>query len=312
VPELQKQIAAGDWDMLMDKFYRVLIFGTGGIRGKMDIGTNRMNAYMIRWASQAYAEYLKKYKPELVDNGVAIAYDSRNNSQRFMEETARVLAGNGIKTYVFRDCRATPELSFTVRHLNLAGGIVVTASHNPPEFNGYKVYAETGVQVLEQAGREIEKEFQTVVKINKMTFSEAVEAGKVIYISEEVDRAFAESAKKVSVYAGRDVKIVYSPLHGVGSESVLPVLRNLGFEDVQVVDSQMSFPRFNMNWRLQQVMPAWVIRWNLFHVLQLKEQENSTSSMMLGNPCLLSARRKILPLQKHKNSQHGGTNSSTC
>jgi phosphomannomutase len=240
VPELQKQISAGDWDMLMDKFYRVLIFGTGGIRGKMDIGTNRMNAYMIRWASQAYAEYLKKYKPELVDNGVAIAYDSRNNSQRFMEETARVLAGNGIKTYVFRDCRATPELSFTVRHLNLAGGIVVTASHNPPEFNGYKVYAETGVQVLEQAGREIEKEFQTVVKINKMTFSEAVEAGKVIYISEEVDRAFAESAKKVSVYAGRDVKIVYSPLHGVGSESVLPVLRNLGFEDVQVVDSQMS------------------------------------------------------------------------
>jgi phosphomannomutase len=150
-----------------------------------------------------------------------------------MEETARVLAGNGIKTYVFRDCRATPELSFTVRHLNLAGGIVVTASHNPPEFNGYKVYAETGVQVLEQAGREIEKEFQTVVKINKMTFSEAVEAGKVIYISEEVDRAFAESAKKVSVYAGRDVKIVYSPLHGVGSESVLPVLRNLGFEVIE-------------------------------------------------------------------------------
>ncbi len=240
LPELQKQIEEGNWEMLMDKFYRVLIFGTGGIRGKMDIGTNRMNAYMIRWASQAYAEYLKKYKPELVQNGVAIAYDSRNNSKLFMEETARVLAGNGIKAYVFSGCRATPELSFTVRHLGLAGGIVLTASHNPPEFNGYKVYAETGIQVLEQAGRDIEKEFLAVTQIHKMTFTEAVQQGKIEFLTDEVDRAFAESAKKVSVYPGREVKIVYSPLHGVGSESILPVLKTLGFEDIHLVDSQMS------------------------------------------------------------------------
>lgn len=240
LPELQKQIEEGDWEMLMDKFYRVLIFGTGGIRGKMDIGTNRMNAYMIRWASQAYAEYLKKFKPELAQNGVAIAYDSRNNSKLFMEETARVLAGNGIKAYVFSACRATPELSFTVRHLGLAGGIVVTASHNPPEFNGYKVYAETGIQVLEQAGREIEKEFQAVSQINKMTFADAVQQGRIEFLTDEIDRAFAESAKKVSVYPGREVKIVYSPLHGVGSQSILPVLKTLGFEDIHQVDSQMS------------------------------------------------------------------------
>lgn len=240
LPELRARLSQPDWDKLMDAFYRVLIFGTGGLRGVMDLGTNRLNAYMIRWASQAYAQYLLKYKPDIAHKGIAIAYDSRINSQEFMKETARVLAANGIPVYIFKYYRATPELSFTVRHLGLAGGIVVTASHNPPEFNGYKDYDERGVQVLPEVGLQIELEFKAVEKIHKITFDEAVQTGVIRYIDDSVDEAFAESAKKVSVYPGRDVKIVYSPLHGVGSQSVLPVLKALGFKDIEVVEEQMS------------------------------------------------------------------------
>lgn len=240
LPELRAKLEKPDWDMLMDAFYRVLIFGTGGLRGTMDLGTNRLNAYMIRWASQAYAQYLLKYKTDIAHKGIAIAYDSRINSQEFMKQTARVLAANGIPVYIFKYYRATPELSFTVRHLSLAGGIVVTASHNPPEFNGYKVYDERGVQVLPEVGLQIEMEFKAVESIKKVTFDEAVAGGTIRYIDDSVDEAFAESAKKVSVYPGRDVKIVYSPLHGVGSQSVLPVLKALGFTDIEVVEEQMS------------------------------------------------------------------------
>lgn len=240
VPELTKRIEAEEWDTLMDQFYRVVIFGTGGIRGTMDLGTNRINNYTIRWASQAYAQYILKYKSDLAQKGIAIAYDSRLNSDTFMRETARVLAANGIPVHIFDYYRATPELSFTVRHLGLAGGIVITASHNPPEFNGYKVYGENGVQVLPDVGLQIEEQFRSVTGIKKMPFDQAVAEGLVKTIGKEVDKAFAESAKKVSVYPGRDVRIVFSPLHGVGSQSVLPVLREVGFNDIQVVEEQMS------------------------------------------------------------------------
>lgn len=240
LPTLTAEIERGDWNVLMDKFYRVLIFGTGGLRGTMDIGTNRINNYMIRWASQAYAQYLLKYKESIVQKGVAIAYDSRLNSEQFMKETARVLAANGIIVYIFDYFRATPELSFTVRHMGLAGGIVVTASHNPPEFNGYKVYDENGIQVMPEVGLQIEQEFKSVDGIRKMPFETAVAEGKVVYLGKDIDAAFAESSKKVSVYSGRNVKIVYSPLHGVGSQSVLPVLKALGFQDIHTVEEQMS------------------------------------------------------------------------
>lgn len=240
VPQIQQRLDADDWDFLMDAFYRIVIFGTGGIRGVMDIGTNRINNYTIRWASQAYAQYLLKHKKDIASKGVAIAYDSRLNSDTFMQETARVLAANGVPVHIFKYYRATPELSFTVRHLGLAGGIVITASHNPPQFNGYKVYDEFGVQVLPDVGLQIEAEFKDVKTINKMPFEEAVNAGKISYISDDVDKAFAESAKKVSVYPSRDVKIVFSPLHGVGSQSVLPVLKEIGFKDIDVVEEQMS------------------------------------------------------------------------
>jgi phosphomannomutase len=240
VPELTQRIERGEWETLMDEFYRTVMFGTGGIRGTMDIGTNRINNHTVRWASQAYAQYLLKYKKTLVDKGVAIAYDSRLNSETFMKETARVLAANGIHVHIFKYYRATPELSFAVRHLKLAGGIVITASHNPPEFNGYKVYDARGVQVLPDAGRQIEAEFKAVETIKKIPFDDAVARGVISYISDELDAAFTESAKKVSVYPGRDVSIVFSPLHGVGSQSVLPVLEGLGFSDIAVVEEQMS------------------------------------------------------------------------
>jgi len=239
-PELTRRIESDEWETLMDEFYRVVIFGTGGMRGTMDIGTNRINNYTIRWASQAYTQYLLKYKKDLVSKGVAIAYDSRLNSEQFMKETARVLAANTVPVHLFKYYRATPELSFTVRYLKLAGGIVITASHNPPEFNGYKVYDENGVQVLPNVGLQIETEFKSVKNIKKIPFDDAITKGLIKYISDDVDNAFAESAKKVSVYPYRDVSIVFSPLHGVGSQSVLPVLKELGFNNITVVEEQMS------------------------------------------------------------------------
>lgn len=240
IPELTKQVNEGNWEDLMDKFYRVVIFGTGGIRGLMDVGTNRVNNYMIRWASQAYAQYLLKHKSDMVKNGVALAYDSRHNSEEFVKQTARVLAANGIPVHMFNYYRATPELSFTVRHLGCVGGIVLTASHNPPKYNGYKVYDENGIQVLPETGALIEAEFKTVTEIKKIDFDEAKEKGLIKFIGEDVDKAFAEAAKAADIYPGRDIKIVYSPMHGVGSQSVLPVLKELGFSDIELVEEQMS------------------------------------------------------------------------
>ena len=240
VPQLTSEINQQAWEKLMDKFYRVVMFGTGGIRGVMDIGTNRINNYTVRWASQAYSQYLLKYKSDKTQQGVALAYDSRNNSPEFVKQTARVLAANGIPVHMFDYYRATPELSFTVRHLNCIGGIVLTASHNPPEFNGYKVYDENGVQVLPDIGLQIENEFKSVTEIKKLDFDEGLKQGIIKYIDKEVDSAFANTAKAAVVYEGRDAKIVFSPMHGVGSQSVLPLLKEVGFKDIILVDEQMS------------------------------------------------------------------------
>jgi phosphoglucomutase/phosphomannomutase len=151
-----------------------------------------------------------------------------------------VLAANGVPVRIFKYYRATPELSFTVRYLELAGGIVITASHNPPEFNGYKLYDEHGVQMLPDVGQQIEDEFKAISEIKKVGFDEAVKKGLVKYIGDDVDEAFAESARRVSVSDNRDARIVYSPLHGVGSQSVLPVLKAIGFKDIHVVHEQES------------------------------------------------------------------------
>ncbi|MEK7092206.1 MAG: phospho-sugar mutase, partial [Patescibacteria group bacterium] len=194
-PSLTEKINKNEWENLMDSFYRVVIFGTGGIRGVMDLGTNRINNYTIRWASQAYSQYLLKHKTSNVQNGVALAYDSRHHSEEFVKETARVLAANGIPVHMFNYFRATPELSFTVRTLGCIGGIVLTASHNPPQFNGYKVYGSDGVQVLPDTGKLIEDEFKSVTSIKKIDFEEAVHRGLIKYIPDEIDKKFAEAAK---------------------------------------------------------------------------------------------------------------------
>lgn len=251
ISPLEKKILSDEWENLMDSFYRIVIFGTGGIRGVMDIGANRINNYTIRWASQACANYLLKYKKNKIKHGVAIAYDSRNNSEQFMRETSRVLAANNIPVFIFKYYRATPELSFTVRELGCAAGIVITASHNPPEFNGYKVYDENGVQILPDVGLKIEDEFRKIKQIKKTSFNEALRNGIVKYIDDKVDKKFTESAKKASTFSGRNVKIVFSPLHGVGSQSVLPVLKELGFKEIFTVKEQMdldgNFPNVKGN-----------------------------------------------------------------
>lgn len=240
VPQLTLKIEQADWDNLLDQFYRVVSFGTGGIRGVMDLGTNRLNNYTIRWATQAFAQYLLIHQPELATKGVAIANDSRHHSEEFVHQSASVLAGNGIPVYIFDNCRATPELSFTVRQLGLVGGIVVTASHNPPQFNGWKVYDQHGVQVMPDQALLIEEQFKKVDSINKVEFSLAQQQGLVKVIGPEVDQAFLADAKKVSTYANKSTHIVYSPLHGVGSMNVLPALRESGFTNISLVEEQMS------------------------------------------------------------------------
>lgn len=238
--ELKKAINENKWDVLMDSFYTMVIFGTGGIRGTMGAGTNRINDYTIGLASQSLASYLLKYKKNFINKGVVIAYDTRNNSKDFAELTASVLAANNIPVYIFSYYRPTPELSFAVRELKAIGGIIVTASHNPPQFNGYKVYREDGVQVLPDEGLKIEQEFKNINEIKKIDFKDGLKKGIIKYISDEIDKKFLEQAKKISLFPKRNIKIVYSPLHGVGSQSVLPVLKAVGFNDIELVEEQMT------------------------------------------------------------------------
>lgn len=237
---IKNLIQENKWNILMDSFYAYVIFGTGGIRGTMGPGTNRINDYTIGLASQSFANYLLKNKKNLVSRGVVIAYDTRNNSKDFAQVTASVLAANGIPAMLFSYYRPTPELSFAVRELKAAGGIVVTASHNPPQFNGYKLYREDGVQVLPEEATKIEKEFKEIKNINNMPFDDGIKKGIIKYIPDEIDNKFLQQAKKISLFGERNVKIVYSPLHGVGSQSVLPVLEAVGFKNIELVKEQMS------------------------------------------------------------------------
>jgi phosphomannomutase len=238
--ELKRLIQDKQWEKLVDSFYTTVIFGTGGIRGIMAPGINRINDFTIGSASQALAQYLLKHKGSIAGQGVVIAYDSRHNSKNFAELTATILAANGIPAFIFSFYRPTPELSFAVRELKSAAGIVVTASHNPPEFNGYKVYREDGVQVLPDEAKKMEAEFKSLREIKKITFQEGLDQGLIKYIPDEIDQKFLVQASKISLISERNIKIVYSPLHGVGSQSVLPVLKSLGFENIIPVEEQMT------------------------------------------------------------------------
>lgn len=235
-----------------DRFYRELEFGTGGLRGVIGAGTNRMNVYTVRKATQGLANYVLKQGG--ADKGVAIAYDSRFMSPEFADEAALCLAANGIKTYVFDALRPTPELSFALRKLGCISGIVITASHNPPEYNGYKVYWEDGAQITAPKDKEIITEVKNVTDyymVKTMDKEAAMAAGLYRVIGKEIDDAYMEELKKQIIHPevitemAEDISIVYTPLHGTGNVPVRRVLEELGFKKVYVVPEQeMPDPKF--------------------------------------------------------------------
>lgn len=234
-----------DENEIKDRFYKNLEFGTAGLRGIIGAGTNRMNKYTVTQATQGLANYIKKNHGE--NKGVAIAYDSRNMSIEFSKWTALCLNANGIKTYRFESLRPTPELSFALRYLGCIAGIVITASHNPAEYNGYKVYWEDGAQIVAPVDKEIMNEVKAVTdfsEIKDMTLEDAKKSGLYNEIGEEVDNAYIDELKKLVLNEDiirkvqNDLKIVYTPLHGTGNLPVQRILKEIGFENVYVVPEQ--------------------------------------------------------------------------
>ena len=236
---------AEDENEIKERFYMDLEFGTAGLRGIIGAGTNRMNIYVVRRATQGLANYIAKVDKK--SQGVAIAYDSRHMSPEFAQEAALCLAANGIKAYIFETLRPTPELSFAVRHLGCVAGINVTASHNPPEYNGYKVYWEDGAQITPPHDSGIMGEVKAISDWNTvktMDKAEAEKAGLFEVIGKEVDDAYMAELKKQVIHMdaiqaeGKNLKIVYTPLHGTGNIPARRILKELGFENVYVVKEQ--------------------------------------------------------------------------
>lgn len=238
-----------------ERFYRDLEFGTGGLRGIIGAGTNRMNIYTVRKASQGLANYLNKNSKDAGKRGIAIAYDSRHMSPQFAAEAAGIFNANGIKAYLFDELRPTPELSFAVRHLKAAAGIVVTASHNPKQYNGYKVYGEDGGQLPLDGSEAVFGEIEGIADITSvkpMPEEEAVKTGLLVKIGKEVDEAYINSLKTLAVdpsavmKAADTMKIVYTPLHGSGNKPVRRILKETGFKNVLVVPEQeLPDPEFS-------------------------------------------------------------------
>lgn len=238
-------LALNDEKEIEDRFYKDLEFGTGGLRGIIGAGTNRMNIYTVGKATQGLANYI--IKENHAHMGVAIAYDSRRMSREFADLAAAVLNGNGIKAYVFESLRPTPELSFSVRYLKCTAGIVITASHNPAEYNGYKVYWQDGAQVTFPRDNEIITEVNNIKdfgEIKKMDNVEGRKQGLYNVIGKEIDEKYMEELMKQSIHPeiiremADDIRIVYTPLHGTGNIPVRRVLERLGFKQVYVVEEQ--------------------------------------------------------------------------
>ncbi len=235
----------GNDSEIEDRFYKDLSFGTGGLRGVIGAGTNRMNVYTVRKATQGLANFIRMEGGE--QKGVAIAYDSRRMSPEFADETALCMAANGIKAYIFESLRPTPELSFALRELGCIAGIVITASHNPPEYNGYKVYWEDGAQITFPKDKEIISEVNKVTDysmVKTMDKDAAKAAGLYQVIGKEIDDRYIEELKKLIIHpeiireVAEDISIVYTPLHGTGNLPVRRVLQELGFKKVYVVPEQ--------------------------------------------------------------------------
>ncbi len=252
--ETKKELLAirNDDKEVEDRFYRELEFGTGGLRGVIGAGTNRMNLYTVRKATQGLANYILAQGTQ--DKGISIAYDSRRFSPEFADEAALCMAANGIKAYVFDALRPTPELSFSVRYLGCTAGIVITASHNPPEYNGYKVYWEDGAQITSPRDKEIISYVKNVTDyhtVKTMDKAEAISKGLYIRTGKEIDDAFMAELKKQIIHPeiiremGKELKIVYTPFNGTGNVPARRILKEIGFENVIVVPEQeMPDPNF--------------------------------------------------------------------
>ncbi|QHN48354.1 phospho-sugar mutase [Geobacillus stearothermophilus] len=246
-PELKQLLNqhSDDERWLEDCFYKNLEFGTGGMRGEIGPGTNRMNIYMVRKASEGLARYIQSFGDEAKRRGVVIAYDSRHKSPEFAMEAAKTLATNGIQTYVFEELRPTPELSFAVRHLRAFAGIVITASHNPPEYNGYKVYGEDGGQLPPDTADEVIRyvngvENELAIQVDDETTLK--EKGLIRIIGPEIDEAYVNAVKTISLHPelAREttINIVFTPLHGTSNKPVRRALAELGYQNVFVVKEQ--------------------------------------------------------------------------
>lgn len=227
-------------DELTESFYRNLEFGTGGLRGIMGVGTNRMNKYTVGMATQGFANYLRKTYGDAAIK-VSIAHDSRNNSRFFAETTANVFAANGIKVFLFEALRPTPELSFSIRHLGCQGGVVCTASHNPKEYNGYKAYWNDGGQLVPPHDKNVIKEVEAIASVDDVKWSGG--ESNITIIGKDMDAAYINMVKSLSVYPEiiakqHDLKIVYTPIHGTGIMLVPEVLKQFGFTNVNIVDEQ--------------------------------------------------------------------------
>lgn len=229
---------------ILDRFYMDLEFGTAGLRGKIGLGTNRMNKYIVARASQGLAEVIKKQGKEALKRGVAIAYDCRHFSEDFSKVASQVLTANGIKVYLFEELRPTPELSYAIRKLKTISGIVVTASHNPKDYNGYKVYWQEGTQILSDIADQILFEINKIKnfsEIKYMDLNEAYKEGLFEYIGKEIDDDYINEVKKLSFRdeeIDKNIKIVYSPLNGTGNIPVRRVLKERGFNNIYVVPEQ--------------------------------------------------------------------------
>ncbi|MBQ5490940.1 MAG: phospho-sugar mutase [Treponema sp.] len=245
--EVEQLVAKKDMAELEDRFYQSLEFGTGGLRGIMGGGTNRMNTLNISKATQGLATYIIKAFPEEAKKGTlsaCIAYDSRNNHDKFSDITARVFAANGIKAYLFTGMRPTPELSFAIRELGCKTGVVVTASHNPPKYNGYKAYWADGAQVVEPHDKGIIDEVNAVKEVKLISREDAVKQGKIVLIDKEIDDKF-QAMIKAELYRpelikekASSVKVVYTPLHGTGAMHVEKVLGDLGLNVITVPEQR--------------------------------------------------------------------------
>lgn len=237
--EIKRMQDAGG-DELAESFYRNLEFGTGGLRGIMGVGTNRMNKYTVGMATQGFANYLKKVYGD-AEIKVAIAHDCRNNSRFFAETTANVFAANGIKVFLFEDLRPTPELSFTIRTLACHAGVVCTASHNPKEYNGYKAYWNDGAQLVPPHDKNVIAEVEAITSVDEVKWSGG--EANISSLGKEMDDAYTEMAKGLSIYPDviekqHDLKIVYTPIHGSGITLMPQVLKRYGFTNVHIVEEQ--------------------------------------------------------------------------